>query len=64
MWTSLILAAVNELPAIGQLITKYQASGVNPTADQVNADLAALGISDDDLKAAYERAYPGQPYPG
>jgi hypothetical protein len=58
---SLIPFLLTEVPAAVELLSKLKADGrTTPTADE----LAALGVADGDLAAAYGRLFPGQPPTG
>lgn len=57
----IITFAVQEAPEIGQVIANL-VNGGSKTVDPVAVE-AALETSDEDLQAAYQRAFPGQAFP-
>lgn len=59
-WIPVILLILEDAPQIVAVLQKWLSVGKTPTVEDLQAELAALGVSDASLTAAYQRLFPGQ----
>jgi hypothetical protein len=63
VYAQIALLILQEAPALIAVLQKWFAVGKTPTLEDLQAELAQLGISDASLNAAYARLFPGQTPP-
>jgi hypothetical protein len=62
-WVTIVLAILTEFPQLIAVLQKWQTLGQTPTVEDLTAELAALDLDDAELRAAYDRLFPGQAPP-
>ncbi len=62
-WIPVILLILEDAPQIVAVLQKWLAVGKTPTVEDLQAELASLGVSGDALTSAYSRLFPGQTPP-